>query len=88
VPLVANGELNVWLPRYPTNQRLRGEIIYDGPLKAPIRKGDKVARLRVTSTTNAVQEVPLYAAQDVEKAGLVWRGLDSLAHLAFRLIPR
>ncbi len=88
VPLVGEGEVNVWLPRYPASQRLRGEIVYAGPLRAPVTKGTQVARLRVTSTTNAMQEVPLYAAEDVGQGGIVRRGLDSLAHLAFRLVRR
>lgn len=88
VPLVGNGDVNVWLPRFPAAQRLRGEIVYAGPIKAPVAKGTEVARLRVTSTSNAMQEVPLYAAQDVREGGVMRRGLDSLAHLAFRLIQR
>ncbi|HEX9881891.1 MAG TPA: D-alanyl-D-alanine carboxypeptidase family protein [Hyphomicrobium sp.] len=83
VPLTGKGPVTVILPRVPANPRLRAEITYDGPLKPPIKKGDKVATLRVTSQTNAVNEVPLYAAEDVEPGGLVRRGLDSLAHLAF-----
>lgn len=83
VPLVGKGPVTVILPRVPANPRLKGQITYDGPLKPPIKKGDRVATLRVTSETNAVNEVPLYAAEDVEPGGLVRRGLDSLAHLAF-----
>jgi serine-type D-Ala-D-Ala carboxypeptidase (penicillin-binding protein 5/6) len=83
VPLTGKGPVNVILPRVPVNPRLKAEITYDGPLKPPIKKGDKVATLRVTSQTNAVNEVPLYAAEDVQPGGLVRRGLDSLAHLAF-----
>jgi D-alanyl-D-alanine carboxypeptidase (penicillin-binding protein 5/6) len=83
VPLTGKGPVTVILPRVPAKPRLKAEIIYDGPLKPPIKKGDQVATLRVTSETNAVNEVPLYAAQDVEPGGLVRRGLDSLAHLAF-----
>ncbi len=88
VPLTGNGDVNVWLPRFPAAQRLRGEIVYEGPLKAPVSKGAEVARLRVTSTSNAFQEVPLFAAEDVAEGGLLRRGLDSLAHLAFRLFQR
>jgi D-alanyl-D-alanine carboxypeptidase (penicillin-binding protein 5/6) len=87
VPLVGKGEVQVWLPKFPPGQRLRGEIIYASPLKAPIKRGDEVARLRVTSSSNAVQEVELYAADDVEESGMVRRGLDSLAHLAFGWLP-
>ncbi len=82
VPLTGKGPVTVTLPRVPANPRLKAEITYDGPLKPPIKKGDQVAMLRVTSQTNAVNEVPLYAAQDVEPGGLVRRGLDLLAHLA------
>ncbi len=85
LPLTGDGDVNVVLPKTAaaSGQRLRGEIIYASPLKAPIKKGEPVARLRVTSTANAVSEVPLYAAEDMEQGGLVRRGLDSLAHLAF-----
>ncbi len=82
VPLTGKGPVTVILPRVPANPRLMAVITYDGPLKPPIKKGDQVATLRVTSQTNAVNEVPLYAAQDVQPGGLVRRGLDLLAHLA------
>lgn len=84
LPLTGKGEVSVMLPRVPANQKLKGEIIYVGPLKAPIRKGDPVAMLRVTSSSQAVNEVQLYAGEDVERAGIMRRGLDTLVHLAFR----
>jgi D-alanyl-D-alanine carboxypeptidase (penicillin-binding protein 5/6) len=84
VPLTGGDTpITVILPRAPENPRLKAEIVYNGPLKPPIKKGAQVAILRVTSPTNTVNEVPLYAAQDVEPGGLMRRGLDSLAHLAF-----
>ncbi len=83
VPLVGKDGVAVLLPRYPANQRLTAEIIYQGPLKPPIKRGDQVARLRVTSSSSASNEVPLFAAEDVEKAGIMRQGLDSLVHLAF-----
>lgn len=86
VSLMGKDGVSVMLPRFPANQKLRAEIVYTGPLKPPVRKGDEVARLRVTSTTNAVNEVPLVAAEDVEPAGVWRRGLDSLAYLALRWV--
>ena len=88
VPLVGQGDITVWLPRFPAGQRLRGELVYASPLKAPIKKGDEVAKLRVSSSSSAMQEVPLYAAEDVAEGGVMRRGIDSLAHMAFRLIQR
>jgi D-alanyl-D-alanine carboxypeptidase (penicillin-binding protein 5/6) len=87
VPLTGNGPITVILPRVPENPRLKAEIVYDGPLKPPVKKGDKVGVLRVTSQSNSVNEVPLYAAEDVEAGGLMRRGLDSLAHMALSWVP-
>lgn len=87
VPLVGRGDVRVYLPRHPVNQRLRGEVIYTGPLKPPIRRGDQVAMLRVTSSAGAQGQVPLFAAESVERGGLIRRGLDSLFHLAFGWLP-
>lgn len=78
------GPLNVVLPRFPANQKLRAEIVYNGPLKPPVKKGDEIARLRVTSSSNASTEVPLVATEDVEPANLWRRGMDSLVFLALR----
>lgn len=84
VSLAGTNDLTVMLPRYPANQKLKAEIIYKGPLKTPIKKGDPVATLRVTSTSQAVNELQLYAAEDVEGTGTMRRGLDSILHMAFR----
>lgn len=87
LPLVGKGDVSILLPRFPANQKLKADIIYTGPLKAPISKGDVVAQLRVSSTTGAVTEVPLVASVDVTRTGVVRRGFDSLVHLALRLVP-
>lgn len=85
VPLSGKGgSLDVVLPRFPANQRLKGEIVYQGPLKPPIRKGDEVAIFRVTTSANATSDVPLVAMEDVEPAGFWWKGFDSLVFMALR----
>jgi D-alanyl-D-alanine carboxypeptidase (penicillin-binding protein 5/6) len=93
VPLAGDGDLEVILPKYPVNQKLRGEIVYEGPLKPPVKKGEQVAMFRVTSMVPgsaepiAVSETPLYAEADVGEASFYWRGVDSLLHLGLRVVP-
>jgi serine-type D-Ala-D-Ala carboxypeptidase (penicillin-binding protein 5/6) len=87
VQLIGNGPVMVVLPRFPANQKLRAEIVYQGPLKAPIKTGDQVAVLRVTSSNDASADVPLYAAEEVVPAGKMKRGLDTIYHYATRWIP-
>jgi serine-type D-Ala-D-Ala carboxypeptidase (penicillin-binding protein 5/6) len=87
VPLTGNGDVNVFLPKFPPNQKLKADIVYSYPLKPPIKKGDPVAKLRVTSSTNATSEVQLYAADDVAASGMWRRGLDSIALRALSWVP-
>ncbi len=84
VPLAGKGEVKMTLPKYPANQRLSAEIVYKAPLKPPVKKGDQVAVLKVTSTSTASTEIPLYATEDVEKAGILRQGFDSLVLMALR----
>ena len=87
VPLVAEGALDVVLPRFPANPKLKAEIVYDGPLKPPVAAGAQVAVLSVKTESGAVNEIPLYAAEAVEKGGVIRQGFDSIVHLAFGWLP-
>lgn len=86
LPLKGDGAVKILLPKTPLRQRLQAEIVYKGPLKPPIKAGDQVAYLRVTSEANSINMVPLYAAEDVEQGSLVRKGLDSLAVMAWRWV--
>ena len=87
MPLTGNGDVSIVVPRVPANPKLAARIHYKGPLKPPLKKGEQVAVLRVTTANDATSEVPLYAAEDVGRAGFIRRGLDSLLYLATRWIP-
>jgi serine-type D-Ala-D-Ala carboxypeptidase (penicillin-binding protein 5/6) len=83
VPLVGEGNINIILPVTATG-KVSASIVYQGPIKAPIRKGDRVAVLRVTSTeSSATNDIPLYAGDDIDQSNFAMRGLDSLLVLAF-----
>ena len=57
------------------------ELIYEGPLRAPIRAGEQVAVLRLKLPGEAAREYPLYTAEEVrglgffEKIGLGFQAL-------------
>lgn len=87
VPLTGNGDVMMSLPKYPANQRLTAELVYKGPLKPPVKKGDQVAVLRVTSTSSSTADIPLYAAEDIAAAGVISQGFDALWTMAVRMLP-
>ena len=83
VSLVGDGNINIILPANATG-KVSAQVVYEGPIKAPIRKGDQVATLRVTSAeSQATNDIPLYAGDDIDRSNFAMRGLDSLFVLAF-----
>lgn len=83
VPLVGGSDIDIILPTN-TSGQVTAQIVYDGPIKAPIRKGDQLASLRITAAdTGATNDIPLYAGEDIGPSNFAMRGLDSLMALAF-----
>lgn len=79
VGLVAPRAIAVTLPVGAT-ATLRAKVVYDGPVKAPIKKGQHIADLIITTADTPPQIMPLVAESDVGKAGFfgrVWAGLTS-----------
>ncbi len=80
VKLVAPKDLNITIPSG-SRPQLAGRIVYDGPIKAPIKQGAHVADLVVSSPGLPEQRMPLVAGADVAEAGFfgrAWRGLTGL----------
>jgi D-alanyl-D-alanine carboxypeptidase (penicillin-binding protein 5/6) len=86
VPLVAPRDLAVTIPAgLSLTRQMHVKVQYDGPIKAPIKKGDEIAQLVVTTGDTAPQVVPLVAGEDVGEAGFfgrAWIGLKSLLGLS------
>jgi D-alanyl-D-alanine carboxypeptidase (penicillin-binding protein 5/6) len=86
VPLVAPHDLAVTIPAgLSLNQQMHVKVQYNGPIKAPIKKGDQIAQLVVTTAATPPQIVPLVAGEDVGEAGFfgrAWIGLKSLLGLS------
>jgi D-alanyl-D-alanine carboxypeptidase (penicillin-binding protein 5/6) len=60
---------------------MKAVVKYDGPIKAPIAKGQRIGTLSVTAPDFPGLNVPLYAARDVPQAGIFGRmmlGLHAL----------
>ena len=78
VPLVADGELTVTMPRN-WRQKASIKISYNMPVKAPIAKGDAIGKLFVTGDGVPNFNVALFAADDVPRLGLPGRAMAVLS---------
>ena len=84
VPLVAKGPLTIFVP-VGFRDRLRAEIVFDGPIPAPVEAGARLAKLQVLLNGEVTQETPLYASQDVDKGTVTQRAMDAAQELVVGL---
>lgn len=85
VPLVAPRDLSVTVPAGLATGATSMKIRYNGPLVAPIAKGQEVAQLVITTGDTPPQVVPLVAGEAVGRAGFfgrVWLGFKQLVGMA------
>jgi D-alanyl-D-alanine carboxypeptidase (penicillin-binding protein 5/6) len=59
---------------------LKARVVYDGPIEAPISKGQKVAALEVEVPNHETVSFDLVAGDDVPRGGLLVR-LNAAARL-------
>ncbi len=80
VGLVAPSNLTITLPAGVAPE-MQAKVVYQGPIKAPIKAGQHIADLVVSSPDVPAQRLPLVAESDVGEAGFfgrAWVGLTSL----------
>ena len=72
VPLVTGEDISVILHRSAANS-LSMKVVYEGPVSAPVSKGQQIGYLRISSGDGDAREFPLYAGQDVKAVGPLGR---------------
>lgn len=72
VPLVINQDVEVTLPRK-SRRKMKVTVKYDGPIPAPVQKGQKLADVVITAPGVETIKIPLYAAENAERLGFVGR---------------
>jgi D-alanyl-D-alanine carboxypeptidase (penicillin-binding protein 5/6) len=75
VPVTAGKLVRLLLPRGQSD-RVSAQIVYRGPVRAPVTKGAEVGRLRVLRGTQVALEIPVYAAEDVATGTLTQRAMQ------------
>lgn len=85
VNLVAPNAVSMLIPRN-SRDRISAKIVYTGPVPAPIQQGQTVGTLRVFRGTNVALEVPLQAAESVDRGSLPRRAFDAASELVIGFI--
>ena len=56
---------------------------YNGPIEAPIMKGDKVATLNVYVSGDLKKEIDIFSAETIKKSNIFSRILNSLNYMVW-----
>ena len=62
-------------------RKMVATVTYEKPILAPIKKGDRLATMKVTLPGLAPQEIALVAANDVARGNAISRAISSLIYL-------
>lgn len=81
VGVVSKGALDVLLPRGSADQ-IKAQIVYQGPIPAPVEEGQEIGIIRLTAGT-LTKEAPVYAADSVAVGTMSQRAVDGLTELLF-----
>ena len=62
-------------------RNLTVSLEYNGPISAPIKKGEKIANISILKNKEEIKKLPLYAAEDLKKVNFFKSLLISLNYL-------
>jgi len=79
--VAAKGPVKLLLPRG-SSDRVRGSVVYRGPVFAPVAKGTEIGRLRIERGDVRALDLPVYAAEDVAAGPLTKRAADAALELS------
>ena len=84
VPLQAKGPVTIMVPKA-GGERLIARIVYQGPVPAPVKEGQRIGNIKVWRNNQVVLEQPLHAAAPIEKGNISQRALDAVSELVIAL---
>lgn len=79
VPLVTKSDALATLPRT-ARPNMKVTVVYDGPVPAPVTKGQPIGTLVITAPGAVTQEIPLVAGADVDRRGFFGRVFAAIGH--------
>ena len=80
VGLVAKGPFDLLLP-IGSRDQIKAEVVYQGPVVAPVAEGQAVGQVKITTTDGITSQADLYANADIGVGTMRQRAFDGLEEL-------
>ena len=80
VDLISKVPVDLLVPRGSVDQ-IKAQIVYQGPVRAPVAAGQPIGVIRITAVTGLSKEAPLFAADDVPLGSMRERAVDAMREI-------
>ena len=80
VKLASPQPIKVMVPKN-GSEKLIARIVYNGPVRAPVKEGQQVGVVRVWRGHNVAMEAPVYAAESIGPGSTMRRAIDGASEL-------
>ena len=80
VDLISKVPVDLLVPRGSVDQ-IKAQIVYQGPVRAPVAAGQPIGVIRITAATGLSKEAPLFAADDVPLGSMRERAVDAMREI-------
>jgi D-alanyl-D-alanine carboxypeptidase (penicillin-binding protein 5/6) len=84
VPLTSSEPIRVMVQKNGSD-KLTARVVYQGPIRAPVKAGQQVGLFRVWRNNALANEVPIHAAEAVGVGSTTRRAMDGVAELVIAL---
>jgi len=82
VDVVPSEDLYLTIPKR-KKKIIKAELLYNGPIEAPIKKGDKLALLNIYVSGQLKKQIDILSAEEIKKSNVFSRLLKSLNYLVW-----
>jgi D-alanyl-D-alanine carboxypeptidase (penicillin-binding protein 5/6) len=87
VNLVSDRPVKVMIPKG-GNDKLLARLVYNGPVPAPVREGQRIGRIKVWRNDTLALDAPLQAGAAVERGSVPQRAFDAATELVITLFRK
>ena len=82
VDVVTSEDFYLTVPKR-KRKTIKAVLEYEGPIKSPIKKGEKLAQLNVYISGELEKQIDIFSSEDIKRSNIFLRLLKSLNYLVW-----
>ena len=82
VDVVSSEDFYLTIPKR-KKKTIKAVLEYEGPIKSPIKKGEKLAQLNVYISGELEKQIDIFSSEDIKRSNIFLRLLKSLNYLVW-----